>query len=205
MRESSRERVTATKQLVYTESFKQFVKEHPGAVAEAEKLITTALDTRNDGLLTSEDGTVSVERLKRNPAPAFELRVGDERFFVKCEGFYSKHGGYNEFKSNEVAQELLKKLPNVEVVPAQLGFSDARQHYFVAKWQGDMQEAMYYLYTPDRHKISLLEQEELKKRVVEIQQALGDFVDVSDHNMFYDPETKKIFVFDLHRLSDEKS
>jgi predicted SnoaL-like aldol condensation-catalyzing enzyme len=41
--------------------------------------------------------------------------------------------------------------------------------------------------------------------VVEIQQALGDFVDVSDHNMFYDPETKKIFVFDLHRLSDEKS
>jgi hypothetical protein len=154
---------------------------------------------------TSADGTVSVERLKRNPAPAFELRVGDERFFVKCEGFYSKHGGYNEFKSNEVAQDLLTKLPNVEVIPAQLGFSDARQHYFVADWQGNMQEAMYYLYTPDRHKISLLEQEELKKRVVAIQQALGEFVDVSDHNMFYDPETKKLFVFDLHRLADEKS
>lgn len=201
MSESSRERVNAHREIAYTESFKQFIKEHPGYLARTKKLIEQAIKTRSNKV---EEDDFVLERLERNPVPAFKLSTPAGDFFIKCENVYKGHGGFNEFKSNEVAQERIKDLPNVEVIEGQLGFSDKEHDYFVAPWRGGMKEAMYYLYTPDGNAISPEDKQVLDQTIKEIDLRLPEFTDNDAHNMFYDVKTKKIMLFDLHRMQDEQ-
>lgn len=200
MSEQISERKSGSKQFAYTETMKETVREHPGLVKNARKLIDELL--KDEKQLTADDGQVHVERVGGGSVPAFKISSGDVELFVKVETVFKGHGGNKEFHSSHVAAELLKDVPEIEVIEGRLGYSDKNREYFVAPFKKDVVTFLSLTKT-NAHLITEAEREHLVLLLRLINTRLKDFSDLSPANLFFDLKTRKIVIFDLHRYSDE--
>lgn len=200
MSERITDRQHRDKRLVYTETMKETVREHPGLVKNAQKLIDELLEDEKQP--TADDGEVHVERVGGGSVPAFKVSQGDLELFVKVENVFKGHGGSKEFHSSHVAAELLKDIPEIEVIEGQLGYSDKNHEYFVAPFKKDVVTFLSLTKT-NAHLITEAEREHLVLLLRLINTRLKDFSDLSPANLFFDLKTRKILIFDLHRYSDE--
>jgi hypothetical protein len=128
----------------------------------------------------------------------FKVETGKDIFFVKTlPGYHLAGLGANEMSSLIKAKKLLEGLEGVEVVDFQLGYEDRNgTTYFVSKWEDGVPLDNYFesLHKND----SEVKNSDLYRRYIDIVLRLGKFADVEEHNIFYNPQTDKLIVFDVH-------
>lgn len=200
MSEQISERKSGDRQFAYTEEMKKTVREHPGLVKNARKLIDELLEDEKQ--LTADNGEVHVERVSGGSEPAFKISSEAVELFVKVETTYKGHGGNKEFHSSHVAAELFKDIPEIDVIEGQLGYSDKNHEYFVAPFKKDVVTFLSLTKT-NAHLITEVERQHLVTLLRLINDRLKDFSDISPANLFFDLKTRKIVIFDLHRYDDE--
>jgi len=137
----------------------------------------------------------------------YKVVVGEDAFFVKREdrtrsdGVMSgKVGGYVEVKSSASAKDLLKNIEGVEVIDFKLGYENKKEkvRYFVSRWEPDFKKI-----SEDDTFESIEKQEKDRLRLLmdQIRNILGSsFIEIAEHNMFYDKKRKKIIIYDLNSL-----
>lgn len=207
--EPAQEKVVKTqrRELGYTKEFKDWIKEHPKVLDNVARAVRKIMSSKNEqgryDLESAEDGDVKAEMIRHAFSHAFRVTVDGNDYFVKRDQMRPV-GGVTEFESSMEAKKLLANMKGVEVVPYQFGYTDKKtgERYFVAKWIPDMERASKYAYIPGMNPLG---SEELTKRIQEIQERLPDFWDVNPGNMFYDPKTKKIIVYDLEQRKGERN
>lgn len=208
------------RKLTYTQSFKEMVVKHPRLLSifqDLENKMKDKIQTRKAFVGSSlEDKGIKITVIDKSqsannkPLGAyFKVGIGGEAFFVKTvPGYYDLGKGAKELASLNKAKELLKDLKDVEVVDFQLGYEDNKgTTYFVSKWEEGLHLDDYSAElaskehrTKDEKLVHNLASEhaELFARFKEIRLLLSRFVDVSEHNILYNPKTKKLKVFDVH-------
>ena len=210
-----------SRKLSYTASFKEVVARYPKLFGIFQDLEKRMKDRIQAGQLSVgdflEDEGVKVTLIEKpqiaNKQPLgsyLKVEVNGEAFFVKTvPGFYSEGAGTKELVSLKKAKKLLKDLKDVEVVDFQLGYQDNKgTTYFVSKWEDGIVLENYLQELEIRigqagdvklaHDITV-EQGRLMARFEEIHLLLEDrFSDVSEGNIFYNPKTQKLTVFDVH-------
>lgn len=217
---------TSEKAIAYTPDFKKLVHDNPGVMREITDLIGQAEEVvcreQSQRLKESDkagfryesdvfsSGNCSVTYLNRFSGMAsfdpcqeyFKAQVGEDSFFIKKEKSSSnEQGGVSELLVSEQVKRILKDFTDVEVVDYQFGFADKKNgtQYFVSKWaDGLVNMGDFFEKGEDFDQIR-----ELRKRINQIKEALIEagcrVYDFDVHNAFFDPETKKIVLFDLNK------
>ena len=215
-------RETETRKLGYAQEFKDWIKQNPGVIKRFLEALNSGEIDRT--LSTNKpfrigDATITLAELYPNRrGPRFKLRLGDKAFFIKIEKKVPDNlkfqYGYEEFLSTQKARELLEEVPNVEVCDFQLGYQDDKFNIFVSIWI-DLPRLDIYM---DRLRfkaeglepVAMEEFKTIKTTLKKIYQILlpplvsiaqrrktEGYGDIREGNMFYDPQTKKIILFDL--------
>lgn len=177
--------------LTYTPEFKQFVRIHPGALKTAGNLIHELKTSLKEH--ESLDG-VSVE-LTDKDRRYFKVGVGETYFFVKS---YSSEAGPLEVLSSEEAKERVKHLPWAEVINFQFGFRHKEDVFFVSEWNDklDVKKCTRLSdYTPKNEE----EAADIERKIADLKAIFLDYIDFKNYNMLYDPESKKMYLFDLNK------
>lgn len=132
----------------------------------------------------------------------FLLKVNNKEFFVKKTASYNQ-GGVDEFKAGkEVEGRLLSSgLQKVKSIKYIFAYSDNDTRYIVSEYDKDAENTLYDYMGKLRVKGDYLKNEELSKRVVDIQTCLYDYMDLRSGNMGYNTETDEITLFDLNLKS----
>ncbi|OGI90230.1 hypothetical protein A2911_02400 [Candidatus Nomurabacteria bacterium RIFCSPLOWO2_01_FULL_40_15] len=191
--------------LSYHPEFKVWLKEHPHAMSQVAGLIEKIIDhnPQNAGYELSE-GNVRVVFIRATFSHLFKVIIGENIFFVKRDkarlqmpGVFPV-GGQGEYTDSAIAKEGLKNDPDIEIIDFQLGYTreDAKHPvaYFVSRWE-ELQTVTGYLSNPN---IKPEEKKEIEAKVTKAFRLFQTYHDVSTKNMFYDPRTKKIKMFDLN-------
>ena len=213
-------RETETRKLGYAQEFKDWIKQNPGIIKRFLKALNSGEISKafsaNKPFQIGDITITSAELYFRIRGSRIKLKLGDKTFFIKIEKKISKHSkyqhGYEEFLSTQKAIELLEEIPNVEVCDFQLGYQDDKFSIFVSSWIDFLRLDVYI----DQLKIKAAKsepgaEEELKTlittlkkicqilepSVLEKNRKTERYIDVREGNMFYDPQTKKIILFDL--------
>ncbi len=191
-----------TREIAYSNDFKNWVREHPQALSKVLGCINQVLISKEEGTYKvdhAEFDDTSVDLINHGFGDSFKVRVRNDSFFVKRDNF-RESGGVKEFESSMKAKDKLKGLFNVEVVEYQLGYTNKKtgEKYYVARWVSGMEKAEKHAFIPD---VNPNGNRELSNRIDVIKERLKGFWDVNAGNMFYDPKSKKILVFDLENRS----
>jgi len=198
-------RETETRKLAYDEDFRAWMKEHPRAMKTFLEIVHShEFKNAKEGDVF-ERGEIMVTAIGQHSyrGPRLKLELAGSNFFVKIEKESQEQGfawGHKEFVDSQKAKELLAGLSGVEVYESQLGYQTEKESFFVSKWIDlpGIQEYMDMLIDNDEEgneeKVF-----ELRKKNREIHEVLKDFFDINDYNMFYDPQTDKIILFDISR------
>jgi len=189
----------------YRPEFKEWVKEHPKAMAKAVRLIEklAELGSRSNGDASFE-GDVRVTHMKQPFSDVFKVAVGPDTFFVKRDkerlnipGVHTV-GGQSEYSDSLLARNGLKDDPDIDVVDFKLGYTSKDPKnpiaYFVSTWE-DLQTVGEYMRDPN---LDPQEKLQIEQKIKKAQRLFAEFHDVDVTNMFYDPTTKKIKMFDLN-------
>ncbi len=135
----------------------------------------------------------------------FKLNFEGKDYFVKkiYKNFSRYGGGSQEVEGMQVAKELLKDYPWIEIPDYQLGYFDGKNSYLISSWNPALEiDLEQYL----KYKIPKTEKNwktvhEIKKRVGLVSERLEyKFSDLEDYNISYDPKTDKLILFDLKYL-----
>jgi hypothetical protein len=202
-------------QLEYTGEFKELIHENPDAIPTfliLEKKALKELSENGKYLERFEEDGVALT-LNDSLGKRMKVEFGGQAFFVKSRpGYYRDPEGSSgaaEFSSAEAAREMLEEIEGVEVVNSQLGYQNSDgTTYFVSKWiegvrlQDQLEKLMILGYSENTDEAAAAEElrTDLRKRMTIIQDLLKKyFHDVEIYNMMYDPKTKNIVVFDIHR------
>lgn len=185
--------------LSYSPEFKNWLKQHPRAMSQVADLIEKIIyNKEKDTGYELTEGDIKVIYSERPYSDIFEVTVGNDKFFVKRDSSrkVSSTGGQFEYNSSMLAKERLNNYPDIETINFQLGYTnkDSNIAYFVSKWE-DLESVEDYL---SRSDLKSEERKEIKEKLCRIMEIFPDFSDVKKYNMFYDPNTKKIKMFDLN-------
>jgi hypothetical protein len=216
------ERESPYRKLAYIEDFKRFVTDHPETIASFRKINDEISYLEKSGNLKTgdvfEEGDLKItiigssgdmtQKIYDTAGEHLKVEIANQKYFVKRVYGFFRSSGVQEFKSLSRAKEILKRFDDVEVVDYQLGYQDKKGiTYFISKWSDGMRmdEYLKLLYikkevTKDEKNLEDL-MEEIKRleiRVYDIRSVLGEFWDMDNHNILYDPNTKKLTVFDIH-------
>jgi hypothetical protein len=163
---------------------------------------TLVFDTVED---KEADTRIEFIRLTMQSA-SFRVYVGPESFFVKVQNPSNDRlvweGGTHEFKTAEELRAKLKKLKFVDVVDYKMAYNyiDPRNQqkgklkFLVSGWL-NLPTLAGYLYGA----LSSKEREDILNKYDEVENVLEGYFDIGKGNCFYDKETKKIVLFDLHK------
>ena len=202
------------RRLAYTPEFKELLvpKEH---VFKKFNKLRTGLKNKGE---KRDGGDMELELLGHAFATDYyKLKINDKSFFVKVTGKTNEAsgGGFREIVSMKKARRILEKegIDWAEVVSYKLGYDDGKNKYFVSEWRDCLQKnLMQYLErlgenfrspTPEESTENWLSEFEryrfaLEDKYRKLKKVLsGQFHDVLAYNMSYDPESKKIYIFDL--------
>ena len=204
--------------LAYVKSFQDILVKHPRLInifRHLEKRMKEKIYADQASVGSSlEDQGVKITVIDKDPplikppGSYFKVEVEGEAFFVKTvSGFYDQGDGVWELNSLNKAKNLLRNMKDVEVVDFQLGYQDKDSTYFVSRWEEGVVLDEYLEKLQSIKKTSKDEKMaqnatkelvELKKRYDKIVLLLRDaFTDVHEHNMLYNPQTKKLKIFDI--------
>ena len=217
------------RKLAYVSEFKDWIKEHPGALSTARKLIEmveTQAPTEElnewwnfypdkgfthkffNKAFTEDEISVFLTHWSQEGSHGYRVIVGEDEFFVKREQgkreLFGKMGGYEEGLDTIRAKELLAAQSGVDVVDFMLAYEDKQKdiRYFVAPWV-NMPLLIDFL---SKKELSSDVKNELAarfKRAAEILETPDEkglgYFEVLDTNAFYDQENDKIILFDLNR------
>ncbi|MEY2701425.1 MAG: hypothetical protein RLY43_45 [Bacteroidota bacterium] len=220
------------RELEYTEEFREFLRNNPGALKsflklekEIEENSTAILESREEKVFEDENVKITplykaiedrnlysvINGRDKIPANSFcKVEIGDRAYFVKTiPGYFNnpeESTGTDEFRTIMKAKETLSGLEDVEIVEPQLGYRDKNtdRTYFVSEWK-DLPNIATFLK-------SVTSTGEPKKgyrlinRFMDIEARLSavGIKDVHTTNMFYDESTDKIYLFDLFDDSYKK-
>ena len=216
-----------SRELVYADSFKEMIREHPGVIKSFNMLMDkiSPESEKKKGTLKFgdilEDGEVQIkvisatgeelhEGMPVKKPEFFKAKVGDELFFVKIRpGLRGGTGrGAEEFRSLEEASKALEGMDRVKVIDFQLGYQDEDRTYFVSKWK-DAVMLSDYLIGFNRRIISgetLPVEEEVKRQELRSREKIigtilheNGFEDFHFDNVLYEPATDIMYVFDVHK------
>jgi len=197
------------RELACVDEFKQVIHENPGLVASFLKFDDIAKNKFKEINLKPgyifEEGNLklTVVYFSGNEFFYYNAEVGGENFFIKSfPGYHESPGeskGVEEFKSIQEAKKALVGVEGVDVVDFQFGYEDKKGHtYFVSKWADGV---LLLDYLRNLKSIGeLKEKEELEKKIDNIRVRLQNFYDVRSNNMLFNPQTKKIIIFDIHLI-----
>lgn len=189
--------------IVYTDDFKDVVKDNPGLMTQIRDILK-GLEYDKDFNETNikNINNITISRVKSTMMNRYKIETRGGIFFVKktqFPGVRVGEKGFDEFKASLEAKEKLDDLPWVEVVDSQLGYKDEVAGYFVSTWNPIFETTLHdYLATLDKKSEEYVD---LVDKVQILKDRLVGFRDVFDHNMAYDPESKKIYLFDLDKWS----
>lgn len=205
-------RTTEKKKFIYDTEFKEWINKNPGIIKSFKEFLKQFYSTPDGDLhagLVFQVNDLRVELLKRsnregglNLFSTFKITVDGISFFVKAEKEQDVSQGFEEFRSTRIAKGILQNIPWVEVIESQLGYQDSEgRSYFVSKWR-DLKTVQEVLLSGEA---GADEHFDLRNKISEIRRLLSklEFFDVDKKNMFYDPATKKIILYDLDSL-DQK-
>lgn len=211
---------TENRQLGYSEDFKEWIREHPGAIALFKELSVKIKDKEKPvkvGEVVDHEG-VRATILKNyvwddKRFIYFKLEIAGKTFFVKSEGVPHRGKGFTEFINSVEAQERLKDF-KARTIRYKLGYQDSnRESFFVSEWENDIMPVDEYegrlglqsRSTEDESEARELESKlrDLNKRLEEIRDLLKDFHDLEDYNIFYDPNTDEIVLMDLFKTPQD--
>lgn len=208
-----------TRKLAYTPEFKENLP--PTAIKEFLKL---APKLRRKETLEGANIVVTHFDDSWGGVRYYKVVLGDKDFFVKRipARFSEKGGGFGEAVASEKMRSLLRehKIENVEVIDFQLGYEDKSDRYFVAKWSGTASDRLLNLFVYENDLVSQIQNLKYAKASISeiadtereldkirsrenkltkfFEQTFNDFGSI---NMAYDPQSKKIILFDLYLKS----
>lgn len=205
----------SNKDIGYTHEFRDFIKKDPKVIADFKHLWKRLDDIRISDLRsesvtqTFTEGSIHARVIntyqleeESNRVYYFQLTIGGESFFVKCEGMPFRGKGYEEYKNTSEVRERLKEIPWVDTVEFMLGYQDEEgRSLYVSKWL-NLPLLNEYISGLDQFD-NRQDIQELNRKVGELQKLLPEFHDLTKRNMFFDPESKKIILFDLHTKSQD--
>lgn len=190
----------------YKPEFKDWLKEHPHAMAKVAALIEEMINNVPRELRNElSDGDIKVIYLDNGGySDCFKVIIGEDKFFIKRDqkrmnlvGIHSV-GGLGEYADTAYAKHRLKNNPDIEVIDSQLGYTKNeyknRLGYFVSKWE-DMETVSEHLARPN---LTPEEIKEIKEKLEKVRKLFHSFHDIKPENMFYNPKNKKIMMFDLN-------
>ena len=185
--------------MAYTVEFKKLVANNPKMLRNVLEVLP-ALERQGEHSSVNQDGLRITFFQARNWSNNFKVETGDEAFFVRKE--LGRGTGFNAIKAFQEAKRRLGDDPNVGFINYQLGYTDKfGNDYFVAKWENFpiLSDYLGQETLPDDERDAIAEKLSL------IYTVLSDFKDVTTANMFYDPERKKILLFDLEMKKRDES
>lgn len=203
-------RESKTRGLAYNKKFRELLqriqKEHPNIIQTFQKGFAKAQSFDKETSFT-EDGleftVIRNDRFGLNGgggahSVCCRVTLGDQDFLVKKRTSQSTvFGGYQEFMSTQDAQVIKKEFPFVEIVSAQLGYTDHEgESFYVSQWRNLPTLRDYLRNNKNREEV-----DEINDKFTQISwfltQRNAGFYDVSMFNSFYDANSKKIVLFDL--------
>lgn len=148
----------------------------------------------------------------------FKIKLEDKSFFIK-KSVATHFPGYKEFKSSIKAKKFLSGLKNLQVIEAQLGYTDSHQSWFVSKWQ-DLESEGFFPYEalqgysipndygefPEEQEVDsfhlgpekLVEKVKSTIKQIETRSAeAGIHIFDLEANLFVNPKTGKLFLLDV--------
>lgn len=226
--EPSPQATGSSRELVYADSFKEMIRNHPGIIRSFNKIMNVVdVEKEKDTLKYGDifkDGEVQIKVISASGEGThegklvghvlyFKAQVGDESFFVKATpGLSDGTGlGAEEFRAAEESSKVLEGMDRVKVIDFQLGYQDDDKTYFVSKWK-DAVLLGEYLMNLSVKKIrgDISPEEDAKRRELHIREnSIGavlhenGFEDYHFHNVLYEPSTDMMYVFDVHKKGDE--
>jgi len=197
--------ISNERHLIYAYEFKDFIKKNPGVIESVHNI----LKEHNDKDFV-EVGDIKITKIKLSTIPVFKIEINNNIYFVKINHLPNSvigEKGFNEFNSTEYAKELIKDIPWAEIAENQLGYKDDKYAYYVSKWNellyssnlGEHIEELedYVENNPNNSQKEKKEISEWKNKVLILREKLVGFHDLFEHNMAYDPSSKKLYLFDL--------
>lgn len=202
--------------LEYVDEFKEIIREHPGIMRtfkSLEKQADKSLMENGQWEQSFEEDGVTIKLLD-SLGKYVKADIEGNSYFIKREkGHYSKtipSYGADEFRSTNLLKKMVENEPDVETVDFQLGYQDDEgTTYFISKWVYAPRMREYLLQlsaaSEEGDEEARKLREALVKRVSTLDTFLKEqgFVDISENNMFYEPETGKIMLFDAHFYSQD--
>lgn len=180
------------------DEYKSLLQEYPHAIPIVMRCIEWC---KKQGVGKPKvEGDVYVEMFDDNDlgegpfAWYFKVIIGDRSYFIK-EQSPSKREDYavREVLGTKRAKEILqeKGIRNVRVIEVLAGYSSRDKDIFMSRW---IDHGFVKL---SRHKGGLLEERAIARRMEELEKALSGYYDLDDYNIFYNPKTKEMILFDL--------
>jgi hypothetical protein len=103
--------------------------------------------------------------------------------------------GHKSMTSFEEAKRRIENSEDVRLINYQLGYTDKQGNdYFLAKWE-ELPLMQDYL----NQDLTDAEREEIADKLGWVYDTFEDYKDVTTANMFYDPNTKQVVLFDLQK------
>lgn len=202
---------TSRRQLAYSKDLKTLVQENPRlikntlhALDEIKCNRTYELGEKIEPIRTDD---ITLELIQNRPYSEIykaTLPTGEE-FCLKSEKQRSsetRSEAHKEYLSMEKANARLKDIKNVRTIDFQLAYQDKNRSLFVSRWENyePLNEHLEKLWQIKDERQDPGTSEEiltLNHRIQELQKLFSDFHDFDEKNMFYDPQTKDIILFDL--------
>lgn len=189
--------------LAVVKEFKDFVGKNPDLVPTVISLFESLPKTSNSGEKAVK-GDISLTFIAlRERSTIYKLEVGEKNFFLKCDN--GLDSGTAEVRSSAKAARIVVGIPGVRVTNFQLGYHDKKYDFFIAEWS-DLQPIKNYLL--DQSKVpdpdNGFRLQKLETRIGRLERILwkNNFVDAFRQNMFYDPATDEIVLFDFALIKD---
>lgn len=189
--------------LMRSREFKEFMKAHPDFLSRARAVIDQIHQGYSSRIVErdhSDPITIKRHEHYETRSPYYQLSYAGRDFLVKLEGHASAFDqGYAQAQATKKAERILREsnLENVQIIPWHLGYSDKKSHYYVAEWRGDLETLGRITGRLARENPQeALRLDDRVAAIVNVLQAQG-YNDVDKRNMFYDPQSDTILLFDL--------
>lgn len=145
----------------------------------------------------------------------FKITLEDKSFFIK-KSVATMFPGYKEFKNSIKAKKFLSGLKDLQIIEAQLGYTDSHQSWFVSKWQ-DLESEGFFPYEAlwgysnpndygefpeeqevDSFHLNLVEKVQSTIKQIETRSTeAGIHIFDLEANLFVNPKTGKLFFLDV--------
>ena len=170
---------TGSRHVIYTREFREFVRRNPGAIGEIARAFR---EMKRDVWENPAKGI----RVKMLEPGTWKVTAGKKTLLVKRRNPGSTESGARNVLILERLKKIAKNYPHIETIKYHLGWTDGKNGFLVT----DFHELKTMLYSQVPKEIW---DEFLKFRAEAKKQGIYDVEEVS---AFYEPEKRRIIVFD---------